>query len=191
MIRLHRNLQFTLQFPQVVSWVQFYLIYMQQNYHPVQTPIQYADDTIISRTRSSDDILQKLRKLENDIRTVSEWPAGNGLYFNNGKLKYITFSSKRKVNDKNYLIHSNRKSIAEETTVKLLGVKFNQNVVWSSHVNSIVKTSYGILQTLKTLNASLLSRYICPWQSLVLSRLNYSNVVFGQLPKYFCTKQCS
>ena len=108
-----------------------------------------------------------------------EWSAANGLVFNNDKLKYITFPSKRKVNDNSYLIHSNRKSIPEETTVKLLGVNFEQNLTWSSHVTSIVK-AYGILQTLKTF------KRFTPFkvrkslaESLVLSRLNYSNVVFG------------
>ena len=111
--------------------------------------IQYADDTTIYITCRSNDILQEIRKLENDIKTVFEWSAGNGLVFNKDKLKYIALSSKRKVNDKSYLIRSNRKSIAGETTVKLLEVNFDQNLTWSSHVNSIVKASYGILQTLK------------------------------------------
>ena len=112
--------------------------------------IQHADDTTIYRTCRPSDILQEIHILENDIKTASKWSAGNGLVFNNDKLKYITFSSKRKVNDKSYLIPSNRKSIAEETTVKLLGVNFDQNLTWPSHANSIVKASYGILRTLKT-----------------------------------------
>ena len=101
--------------------------------------IQYADDTTIYRTCRPNGILQEIHKLENDINKVSEWSAENGLVFNNDKLKYIIFSSKRKVNDKSYLIRSNRKSIAEETTVKLLGVNFDQNLTWFSHVNSIAK----------------------------------------------------
>ena len=137
--------------------------------------IQYADDTTIYRTCRPSQILQEIRKLENNIKTVS----------NNDKLKYITFSSKRKVNDRSYLIHSNRKSIAEETTIKLLGVNFDQNLTWSSHVSTIVKASYGILRTLKTFKRFTLFK-VCKSlaESLVLSRLNCSNVVFGQLPKY-------
>ena len=54
--------------------------------------IQYADDTTIYRTCIPNDILQVIRKLENDIKTVSEWSTENGLVFNNDKLKYITFS---------------------------------------------------------------------------------------------------
>ena len=111
---------------------------------------------------------------------------GNGLVFNNDKLKYIIVTSKRKVNDKSYLIRSNRKPIAEEATVKLLGVNFDQNLTWFSHVNSIIKASYGILRPLKTF------KRFTPFkvrkslaESLVLSRLNYINIVFGQLPKYF------
>ena len=51
--------------------------------------IQYADGTTIYKTCRPNDILQEIRQLENDIKTVSEWSAGNGLVFNNGKLKYI------------------------------------------------------------------------------------------------------
>ena len=127
--------------------------------------------------------------------TVSEWSAGNGLVFNNDKLKYITFPSKRKVNDKSYLIRSNRKSIAEETTVKLIRINFDQNLTWSSNVNSIAKASYRILRTLKTFKRFTLFK-VCKSlaESLVLQRLNYNNVVFGQLPKHLqkpfttCTK---
>ena len=90
--------------------------------------IQYSDDTTIYRACRPSDILQEIRKLENDIKTVSEWSAGNGLVFNNDKLKYITFSSKRKVNDKSYLIRSNRKSIVEKTAIKLLEVNFVQDL---------------------------------------------------------------
>ena len=137
------------------------------------------------RTWRPNEILQEIHKLEKDMKTLSEWSAQNGLVFNNDNLKYITFSSKRKVNDKSYLIRSNRKSIAEETTIKLLGANFDQNLMWSSHVNSIVNTSYGILRTLKTI------KRFTPFkvrkslaESLVPSRLNYSNAVFGQLTKY-------
>ena len=57
--------------------------------------------------------------------------------------------------------------------------------MWSSHVNSIVKASYGILQTLKTIKRFTpfkVRKFLA--ESLVPSRLNYSNAVFGQLTKY-------
>ena len=47
---------------------------------------------------------------------------------------------------KSYLIRSNRKSIAEETTVgNYLQLT---STTWSSHVKSIVKSLYGILRAL-------------------------------------------
>ena len=137
---------------------------------------------LFTKLKKPNDILQEIRKLENDIKTVSEWLSENGLVFNNDKLKYITFSSKRKINDKSYLICSHRKSIAEETTSKLLGVDVEQNLTWSSHVNSIVKASYGILRIMKTFTHSKIRKSLA--ESLALSRLNYSNVLIGQLPNY-------
>ena len=147
--------------------------------------IQYADDTTAYRSCKSSNIISEIRKLETDVEEISNWSAENGLVFNNDKLKFIVFSSKRKENDKSYLIRSDRKSIAQETTVKLLGVTFDQNLSWTSHIINITKASYGILRVLKTF------KRFTPFkvrkslaESLVLSRLNYCNVVFGQLPKY-------
>ena len=82
--------------------------------------------------------------------------------------------------------------MAEETTVKLLGVNFDQNLMWSCHVTGIVKASCGILLNLKTFKC-FTSFKACKSlaESLVLSRLNYSDVVFGQLPKYLQNRlQC-
>ena len=71
--------------------------------------IQYADNTTIYRTCRPNDIVQQIYKLENDIKTVSQWSVENRLVFNNDNFKCITFSSKRKVVDKSYLIRSNTK----------------------------------------------------------------------------------
>ena len=84
--------------------------------------IQYADGTTIYRTYRPNGILQEIPKLEINIKTVSGWSVENGLVFNDNKVKCITFSSRRKVNDQSYLICFNRDLIAEETTVKLLEV---------------------------------------------------------------------
>ena len=81
--------------------------------------IQYALDTTSYRTCRPNGILLEICQLKNHIKIVWEWSPENGIVFNNDKLKCITFSSKGKVNDKSYLISSNRKSIAEETTIKL------------------------------------------------------------------------
>ena len=82
--------------------------------------IQYADVATIYRTYRPNGILQEIPKLEINIKTVLEWSVENGLVFNDDKVKCITFSSRRKVNDQSYLICFNRELIAEETTVKLL-----------------------------------------------------------------------
>ena len=57
--------------------------------------VQYADDTTIYRTCRPNDILQEICKFENDIKTVSQWSARNGLVFNKGNLKYMTFFLKK------------------------------------------------------------------------------------------------
>ena len=58
--------------------------------------------------------------------------------------------------------------------------------MWSSYVNIIVKTTYrtqGTLKTFKRFYPFTVHTFLA--DSLVLSKLNYSIVVFGLLPKYF------
>ena len=56
---------------------------------------------------------------------------------------------------------------------------------YSPHVNNILKDGYSTLQTLKLLKCYTpyyLRKQIC--QSLILSRLDYSNILFKTLLQY-------
>ena len=149
--------------------------------------IQYADDTTVYKSSKINNILPSIQTLESDILSLSKWSSENGLIFNNDKLKSIVFSSIRQkiTKDKSYLIRSGGKSIQQEPTVKLLGIIFNQHLLWTDQINAVVKSTYGVLRILKTF------KRFTPFkvrkslaEALILSRLNYCNVVYGQLPVY-------
>lgn len=94
-------------------------------------------------------------------------------------------SARQKLHDKCYLVRSDGKSIRQETTVKLLGVLFDHHLTWTDQVNNVLKTTYGALRIIKTFKR--FTPYVvrkCLAESLVLSRINYCNVVYGQLPAY-------
>lgn len=153
--------------------------------------IQYADDTTIHRSCKVDDIFRTTQSLESDIQSPSQWSVENSLVFNSDKLKAIIFSSSRmkQTKEKSYLIRSRGRSIPQEQSAKLLGVKFNQHLAWTEQVNSVLKSAYGTLRALKNF------KRFTPYkvrkslaEALILSILNYGNVVYGQSPIYLQTR---
>lgn len=150
--------------------------------------IQYADDTTLYGSSKSVGTSSLIKDLENDIKSLSMWSNDNTLVFNNEKLKFVSFTNIR-ITEKSYLIRSNRKSIEHERSAKLLGVIFDENLSWSEHVNNTLKNCYGTLRTLRNF------KRFTPFkvrkslaEALVLSKLNYCNVVYGQLPKYMINR---
>ena len=79
---------------------------------------------------------------------------------------------------------SNGKSIKQKPTAKLLGITFDCHST-IKQINIITKSTYGALKVLTTFNRfTLFTSYKCFAESLVLSRINYCNVVYGQMPNY-------
>ncbi|XP_066929003.1 uncharacterized protein [Clytia hemisphaerica] len=77
------------------------------------------------------------------------------------------------------------KSIEHKVNVKLLGVQLDENLTWSTHINGIIKSSQGTLRSLRKFSRfTPFSVRKTLAETLILSKLNYSNVVFAQIPKY-------
>ena len=79
--------------------------------------------------------------------------------------------------------------IERKSASKILGVHFHENLDWKEHVTKIVQSSYSAIRSLKQW------KRFTPYnvrknlaESLVLSKLNYNNVVFGQSPKYLLSR---
>ena len=107
------------------------------------------------------------------------------LVFNKDKLLSVLFISKRAIYDRSYLMKSNCKSIKQKPTAKLLGITFDCNLIWNEQINIITKSTYGILRVLKSFKCfTPFTTRKCLVESLVLSRINYCNVVYGQMSNY-------
>ena len=154
--------------------------------------IQYADDTTLYRHCKASNILTTIKELETDVNNLLHWSKDNNLLFNSDKLQFIIFNSKRirSLNqNQSFLFRSSGKSVEQKENVKLLGLQFDRNLTWSTHVNNIIKSSQGTLRTLRKF-----SRFT-PFQvrkllaeTMILSRMNYCNVVFSELPQYMCKR---
>ena len=157
--------------------------------------IQYADDTTLYRHSKIRQILQCIQEIESDIATLDTWSTEHNLLFNPDKLQYIIFSTRQLAAyhkfciDYSYRICCSKKSIEQKDVVKLLGINFDKNLTWCDHINQIIKSSHATIRALR--NFQRFTPYSVRKslaEALVLSKINYSNVVFGQLPDYLLNR---
>ena len=111
--------------------------------------LQYADDTTLYQHCKLKNLQNCIEKLESNLQTVSDWALQNSLVFNDDKTKYLLFSSIQlsKMHslshpDKCKLIH-NSESVERLKSTKTLGVHFEKNLKWITHVNNLMKSSHA------------------------------------------------
>ncbi|XP_066912127.1 uncharacterized protein [Clytia hemisphaerica] len=126
--------------------------------------------------------------MEKDVENLRSWSKDSNLLFNSDKLQLIIFHSNRIRNypkNQSLLFRCSGKSIEHKVNVKLLGVQLDENLTWSTHMNGIIKSSQGTLRSLRKFSRfTPFSVRKTLAETLILSKLNYSNVVFAQIPKY-------
>ena len=106
--------------------------------------------------------------------------------FNNAKILSVLYTSKRTIYVQRYLMKSNGIFIKQKPTAKLLGTTFDCNLTWNEQINIITKSTYDVLfKVLKNFKrcTPFKTRH-CVAESLALSRINYYNVVYGQMSNY-------
>ena len=109
----------------------------------------YADDTFLCHQHSSLDILQKEVNLE--LAKVYEWLASNRLTLNISKSKFMLIT-KKKVNVSNFSIKINETELVNCDSYKYLGVYFDKDLNWKTHINYVskkVSKSCGLLSKLR------------------------------------------
>ena len=87
------------------------------------------------------------------------------------------------------LIHWCRHSIQQKANVKLLGVIFHQHVTWINQINNIIRSTHGTLWVLwkfRRITPTKIRKTLA--KALILSKINYCNVVYGQLPKHLINR---
>ena len=82
-------------------------------------------------------------------------------------------------------IRNNGEPIERIADMKVLGVRFNQHLTWRNHINATTQSCYLTLKSLRRFRRSAdfkLRRSLA--QSLIISRINYCNVLFSDAPQY-------
>jgi hypothetical protein len=143
----------------------------------------YADDLQIYRTFESCNTKVAVNNINDDLIRVDEWSLANGLVLNPNKTKFLIMGTKNQISDINaHSLDIKLKDVLIErvTETRNLGVLMDSDLKFENHVLATVKSCYYRLKILYRLREylSVESRiYLC--EALVLSKLNYADVVIG------------
>ena len=148
----------------------------------------YADDTQLYIRGKVENINDLIKKVNKDLAVISDYSVNNCLKLNQGKSVYIIIGSRKNIAklDEGNLppIKMNNEIIKRETTVKNLGVLFDQFMSWDSEINKCISNGY-----LKLRQAYRFSKFLSKKsktiivQSYILSQFNYSSIILQNLTK--------
>ena len=179
----------------ILGPVLFNLYVQDLNENVTSASIQYADDTTLYRSCKPSSIVDCTKLLEHDLDSLAQWSSENNLVFNNKKTKSILFktsqlSRKHQLNNLDNLEIKHKNLPIERTTcVKLLGVHLDENLNWKDHVINVVKACCSTLRTLRLFKRfTPLNVRKTLAEALVLSKINYCNIVYSQVPVYLINR---
>lgn len=140
--------------------------------------LQFADDVKLFRAIVN---ISECDKLQQDITALADWCKDNNLVLNPAKTKVISFSRKHFFNTFDYTL--NNCSIERVSVVRDLGVFLDSEFKFSDHVAYLSNTCYRTLGaiTRMTRNFRGYSCLLYLYRSLILSKLDFSSVVWNRL----------
>ena len=131
---------------------------------------------------------QTIKEMQHEMNEVNTWSEKKNLCL----IAQKTLSTLQMSNlhdNKMVEIFNHDQPIERISDVKVLGVKFNQHLTWRNHINATTQSCYSTLKSLRIFRRSAdfkLRRSLA--QSLILSRVNYCNVLFSDAPQYLLKK---
>ena len=143
--------------------------------------VQYADDTQVLVSRRPGDVGSLILSMEKTLSDLSIWFGKNGLKFNADQTQLIVLGSRQNIQR---LPPINVKfmgtTVAGSSTVRNLGVVFDQTMTFSAHIDDVVRrctgTLCGLSHSRHCLPQSTLVRLV---EGLVVSVIRYCITVYG------------
>ena len=80
-------------------------------------------------------------------------------------------------------------SIQQKANLKPLDAILNQHVIWIDQINNIIRLTHGTVRVLwkfRRFTPTKVKKTLA--EALILSKINYCNVVYGQFPKYLISR---
>ena len=149
----------------------------------------YADDTQLYISGKVQDIARLIENINFDLQRIAEFSSDNCLNLNEGKTVFIFLGSKQNISQINNMdippLIINGKAIKRETTVKNLGIIFDENMSWDSEINKCISNGYGkIKQAYRFKHFLSKNSKKVMVQSYILSQFNYSSIILQNLTKF-------
>jgi exonuclease III len=174
----------------ILGPVLFNLYVTQLSSNGSSTYLQYADDTTLLRHTKPKALNETIESMQKEMDSIFQWSTKNNLQLNATKTKLMLFSTKQmsrahKLEEHDIYVTSNNKYIQRVDSFKILGVHFNNHLTWNNHVNSIIKSGFVTLKTLKQFKRLAdfkLKKSLA--ECLVLSKISYCNTIFSNVPNY-------
>ena len=120
--------------------------------------------------------------LQNDLNSIVHWCTSNGLVFNVKKCKVVSYTKKAIKSISDYFINDYK--IDRDTTMKDLGIIFDQSLSFNNHIDYVITTSLKtmgfIIRSTKGMNNIVALKSL--YYGLVRSRLEYGTVIWN--PQY-------
>ena len=144
----------------------------------------YADDTQLYISFSSTDSDQSLRHLSSVLDQVYSWFCSNRLSVNPSKTEYLLIGTvQQRAKICNSSVHFQNLVLTPTHTARNLGVIFDANLDFKTHISSICRSSFYQIRQLRQIRSSLdRSSAIILANSLVHSKLDYCNSLLYGLP---------
>ena len=169
----------------------FFNLYVADLQEKLQLPsYQYADDTSFYFHSKVCDLDSAVQEVNDGIARLVDYSQCSNLALNSSKTDWMLFSTSQMarahdLGDRTFSIKCGDKLLDRIRCKNLLGVRSNEHLSWSSHIDSLLTSCYGILAVLKKL------KNLAPFhvkktlvESLVLSKIDYASPVFYPLPVY-------
>ncbi|KAG7302550.1 hypothetical protein JYU34_012473 [Plutella xylostella] len=144
----------------------------------------YADDVQLYASVAPDNLQKVLEGINGDLDNIDNWSKDNALVLNPSKSKYMVLGSTMQVrniiNTNALTINMKGQSIERVHEAKCLGLLLDSGLKFENHIQNIVKNCFFRLKVLYKIRSLLTEKVrITLCETLILSRLNYGDTVYG------------
>ena len=137
----------------------------------------FADDTVL--TLSGNNIKDLNKQVNIEIKKIYDWLVANRLTLNTGKSKFMIITKKR-IQNYDFKLKINGTQLERCSSYKYLGLHFDDNLNWKSHINYVVKKVAKMCRILSKLRHSVdINILKTVYYALGYSYLRYGNIVWG------------